>query len=119
MKNILIIDDDREFSMELEDILKDEGYTVKTSLDGKNGLNLIENGNYDVILLDYKMNEMNGIDVLKKLKEQNLNKKIIMISGTINIEYFLEDGHVSDMVENIFYKPFKIDALLKSIRDIK
>jgi DNA-binding NtrC family response regulator len=118
VKNILIIDDDREFVQELEDILKNAGHSVDIAFDGINGFDLIKKGKYDLILLDYKMDKINGVELLKKIKVNNLTGKIIIISATVNIETCLEEADVKDLVVTICYKPFNIENFLQKITSI-
>ena len=81
MPKILIIDDERSIRRALTEILEFENYTVESVEDGIAGIEEAKNNNYDVIFCDIKMPQMDGIEVLTKLKNDGLETPIIMISG--------------------------------------
>ena len=64
MVRILVIDDERSIRNTLKDILGFEGYAVDVAENGSSGLELVKNTEYDIILCDIKMPEMDGIEVL-------------------------------------------------------
>lgn len=116
MKNILIIDDDDEFASELGDILTDEGYNINKVNDGEKAINLIKNFLFDIILLDYKMPKLNGIELLKYLKNKSINSRVILITGSLNVEKIIEEEQVKSQVSYAINKPFQIDDLLNKIK---
>ncbi len=67
-KKILIIDDDKELCEEMAEILKGEGYDVSTAFDGLAGKKLIEENHYNLLLLDVKLPDINGLDILKSMR---------------------------------------------------
>jgi len=79
--NILIIDDEINICFTLKGILEDEGYSCFLDHNGKDGLNTIESLHPDLVILDVKLEGMNGIEVLKKIKHFDVNIEVIMISG--------------------------------------
>jgi CheY-like chemotaxis protein len=68
-KKILIVDDDAYLRDLYEEVLKDEGYEVTTAVDGEEGATKLAQGGYDLTLLDVMMPKLDGLGVLKKLKE--------------------------------------------------
>ena len=69
-KRILLVEDD-SFTRELyEEVLTSSGYAVDTAVDGEDGLSKIKIGNYDLIFLDVMMPKMDGLDVLRALKDE-------------------------------------------------
>jgi DNA-binding response OmpR family regulator len=72
MKKILCIEDERFISELYSRALRKAGYEVKTIEDGEDGLHEAVNSNYDVILLDIMLPTMNGVDMLYKMKDQNV-----------------------------------------------
>ena len=78
---ILIIDDDKELCDGLIEVLSGEGYLVNAEYDGLKGKEAVEKGGYDLLLLDLKLPGLNGLDILKKIKEKNIRIKIIIVSG--------------------------------------
>src|SRR4030042_3388758 len=85
-KQILVVDDEERIRQSLNGILKDEGYEVFDAKDGAQALKQIENDPPDLVLLDIWMPGMDGMEVLGRIKAQNPNLPVIMISGHGNIE---------------------------------
>jgi len=83
--NILIIDDEKNICITLKGILEDEHYTVSYANTGNEGIRLFEEFEPDTVLLDVKLPDTDGIDILAKLKKTNAAIPIIMISGNSNI----------------------------------
>ena len=71
MYKVLIIDDEKDILDTLSSILEDEGFSVSKAADGKEGLALFEREKPDIVLLDVWMPELDGIQVLKKIKKKN------------------------------------------------
>src|SRR5688500_2991019 len=80
-KKILVIDDNPGTIAVLKDILNDEGYIVTTAWDGEEGLAIYESENPSLIITDLNLPKMNGIEVLKKIRRENLFIPIIIITG--------------------------------------
>jgi two-component system nitrogen regulation response regulator NtrX len=85
-KNIMIIDDESGIRSSLKGIFEDEGYKVKTTSTGEKGLDYVKSESYDLILLDIWLPEMNGIEVLKKIKNIDENIQVVMITGHGSVE---------------------------------
>lgn len=78
--NILLADDDEDYIMMTNAFLKQVGYNVDTATDGKQALEKLQTNNYQIALLDYFMPELNGEEVVEKIREKN--KEIIIILQT-------------------------------------
>lgn len=78
---ILLIDDDIELCDEISEILKDEGFIVDIVNDGKKGYEYVKKGGYDLVLLDLKIPVINGVEVLKKIKNDKIKVKVIILTG--------------------------------------
>jgi DNA-binding response OmpR family regulator len=114
-KSILVIDDDAELCEEIAEILQGEGYSVENTSDTAEGENLLKEHSYDIVILDFKMQDLNGIDILKKIKAKDPTTKVCMISGRPFIEKLLEEEKVSHMVDGVINKPFDGKALIEKI----
>ena len=79
-KAILVVDDEKEICTILSDNLSREGYRVFTAYNGKTALELVRKEKPDLVLLDIKMPEMDGIEVLRRIKK--MKKKIVVIMLT-------------------------------------
>jgi two-component system, NtrC family, nitrogen regulation response regulator NtrX len=83
---VLIIDDEINICLSLKNILEDEGHECIYISEGKKALKAFADFNPDVILLDVRLDTMNGIDLLKKFKEADPEINVIMISGHSGIK---------------------------------
>lgn len=115
MAKILVIDDEKTIRGTLKDILEFEKHKVTLAENGKAGLEEIENGEFDLIFSDIKMPEMDGIELLTKIKEMDIETPVVMISGHGNIETAVECIKIGafDFVE----KPIDLNRLLIVLRN--
>jgi two-component system alkaline phosphatase synthesis response regulator PhoP len=81
MKKILIVEDERAIRLALEDDFLAEGYQVDSATTGNVGLQKGSEGNYDIILLDIMLPEMDGFEVLKELRRRDVRTPIIMLTA--------------------------------------
>jgi len=79
---ILIIDDNRALNFLLTKFLKREGYQVENVFDGKSALQCLRSDLYDVVITDYRLPDLTGLDVLERLQGSNVKK--ILISAYAN-----------------------------------
>jgi serine phosphatase RsbU (regulator of sigma subunit) len=105
---LLVIDDEAFVRDSLAAYLEDSGYIVDEAADGRQGLELFERNQPDVVLLDLKMPNMDGLAVLKVLGNHPSNVPVIVISGA---------GIMSDVVEALRYGAS--DYLIKPIGDME
>ena len=115
MAKILIIDDERSIRNALKDVLEFEGYAVELVEDGVKALELVKNNKYDLIFCDIKMPLMDGIEVLSKIKEDNPDQTMVMISGHGNVDTAVEciKKGAFDFIE----KPIDLNRLLVCTRN--
>jgi len=116
IKRVLIIDDDKELCEELSEILEEEGFNTDYALTPAEGENLLKTNTYNIILLDFRLQQMNGIDFLKEIKGEVKNQKIFFISGSLSIKNLIDEQHLSHLVSGIFSKPFDIKAMLQELK---
>jgi two-component system, OmpR family, phosphate regulon sensor histidine kinase PhoR len=106
---ILVVDDEKRIRDASLLILGESGYDVSIAPDGRQGLELIRNRPFDVILLDLMMPVMSGFELLEKVKRQHPDTIVIVITGYATIE------HSVDAMKNGAYdfitKPFTPDQL--------
>jgi len=115
MNTILIIDDEKEICESIKMILEYEGYFVDYSTSALKGLNLIEEKQISCLLLDIQMPEMNGFEVLKKVKDTTPSLSVIIISAHGSVENAIKATRLGafDFIE----KPIDRDKLLISVRN--
>ena len=90
MAKILVIDDERSIRNTLKEILEYEKFTVDLAENGIEGLEKYKAGNYDIVLCDIKMPEMDGLEVLEKLFQEEGEAQVIMISGHGSVDNAVE-----------------------------
>ncbi|MCR5207317.1 MAG: response regulator transcription factor [Eubacterium sp.] len=110
---ILIVEDEYRLADVVASRLKKENYEVDISTDGEDGLYNAESGIYDLIVLDVMLPKMNGFEILKTLREEKIDTKVIMLTARTELEDKLEGltGGANDYVT----KPFHIDELVARV----
>lgn len=89
-KKILIIDDDMDLCSLLSRFLTKNGYEVESAYSGNKGLNKSSENHYDLVICDYRLGDMEGIDVLVALRKENPQVKVLMITGYSDIKTAVE-----------------------------
>jgi DNA-binding NtrC family response regulator len=115
MAKILVIDDEKSIRNTLKDILEYEKHTVTDAADGVEGLNLATTEKFDVILCDIKMPKMDGIEVLEKLLELQIETPVVMISGHGTIETAVEA--IKKGAYDFISKPLDLNRLLITLKN--
>jgi two-component system, NtrC family, nitrogen regulation response regulator NtrX len=87
---ILVVDDEPGIRQALRQMLEYEGYGVRTARDGPEGLNAYRERAADLVLLDIKMAPMDGLEVLERLREEDPDAIVVMVSGHGNVETAVE-----------------------------
>lgn len=82
MKKILVVDDEEILRMLIMDTLEDLGYEIEEAIDGQMGLEKIESMSYDLVILDYMMPYLTGVEVLENLSaEARKDIKVLMLTA--------------------------------------
>lgn len=110
---ILLVEDERQMSMFIEMELVHEGYKVDTAYDGREGLKKAENNDYNLILLDIMIPNLNGIEVCKRIRGFSLIP-IIMLTAKSDVSDKVIGLDVG--ANDYLTKPFAIEELLARIR---
>jgi two-component system nitrogen regulation response regulator NtrX len=114
-EKILVVDDEPGVRTALEGILSDEGYRVTSVESAEDGLDAVDRGEFDAILLDVWLPGMDGLEALKKLGERRTDAEVVMISGHGNIETAVRATKLGafDFVE----KPLSLEKTLLVLRN--
>lgn len=113
--NILIIDDEESIRIGCLQTLAEEGYRVQAVEDGQSGLELTNKESFDVILLDLRMPGITGMEVLKKLKDNDQNSIVIMITGYATIDSAVEAIKMG--AYDYLPKPFTTEELSAKLKN--
>ncbi|AND84064.1 response regulator [Clostridium tyrobutyricum] len=118
MKNyeILIIEDEKKMSMFIQMELDHEGYVTDVEYNGRDGLKKIQNGNYNLVLLDIMLPELNGIEVCRRVRQFS-KVPIIMITAKDDVTDKVMGLDIG--ADDYLTKPFAIEELLARIRVIR
>ncbi len=115
MSKVLIVEDEENLAKFVGLELKHEGYEVETVLDGRSGLDAALENNYDVILLDLMLPELNGLEVARRLHETKKTPIIMMTARDSVIDRVSGLDYGAD---DYLVKPFAIEELLARIRSL-
>jgi DNA-binding NtrC family response regulator len=115
-KKILIVDDEAGIVQEIKEFLEEEGYEVHTADSAKAGIRLVEELKPDVAMIDVKLPDASGTEVLKACKEKSPKTKTIMVTGYV-------DQNVMDEAESIgrdtfLQKPFDLVRITEEIEKL-
>ena len=111
---LLLAEDEIELSKALCAILKHNNYSVDAALNGRDALELGLTGNYDGIILDIMMPELDGMSVLRRLRAENITTPILILTAKGELDDKIEglDAGADDYLS----KPFQMGELLARIR---
>jgi DNA-binding response OmpR family regulator len=117
-KNILIVDDDEDLVNLYEMFLKYDGYKVDAFTDPLDALSYFRKDVYDLVLLDLKMPEMNGVELFNKL--QNIDPNLLYRFITAANKKYIDNIKTNniDIEENIIYKPLWLNELRTTIHSL-
>src|SRR5271155_5847921 len=115
MNHILIVDDETEIRDSLEEILREEGYAVTTAATGSEGLTLVRDAAYDVVLLDIWLPDRDGLELLQDIRSLEAKPEVIIISGHGTIETAVRATKLGafDFLE----KPLSLDRTLILVKN--
>jgi two-component system, OmpR family, response regulator ArlR len=111
---LLVIEDEIGILQFLQQGLEEEGYTVKTASDGKTGLEMALKENFDLLLLDWMLPKMTGLEVCKAFRENNKSTPIIFLTAKDTVQETIEG--LKSGANDYMKKPYSFDELLERIR---
>ena len=112
---ILVVDDEDIVRTSCSRTLSPEGYEVKLAKNGSEGLKIAREGKFDLVLTDLKMPDMDGIEVLRIIKEQWPETEVIIVTGYQTVDTAVKAIKLGayDYIE----KPFTPDALISAVTE--
>ena len=109
MAKVLLIEDDRDFSTILSDLLEEEGYAIETAYDGASALNLLLAAQFDVIILDWNLPVTSGVKVLKEIRHRGNLTPVLLLTARGDVKdkaQGLDSG-----ADDYLTKPFQPEEL--------
>jgi DNA-binding NtrC family response regulator len=113
---ILAIDDEPNIRRLIQNEFQLEGFEVTVAKDGEEGLALLDQQTFDIVLLDIKLPRMSGIEVLRKLKRRAPLTEVFMITGYGDIKTAVESLKLG--AREYITKPFKLDELITLVKEL-
>ncbi len=122
MLRILIMEDDEQIQLMLKEVLEDEGYEVRVTSNGKEGMQCWHKEPFDLVITDLLMPEKDGMETIRELRRKSPSTKIIAMSGglrTNGIDVLDQLGLAKRLGANrIFKKPVSLPDFLKSVEEM-
>ncbi len=116
-ERVLLIDDEQDFMDVLAERMRDRGMRVSTTTSAVEALDKADEENFDAIILDLMMPEMNGLEALTRLREKNPDLQIILLTGHATVEKGIEAMKLGAL--DFLEKPIDIQALNAKIKEAK
>jgi two-component system NtrC family response regulator len=110
MDTVLIVDDEKNYPLILSAVLQDEGFETLTAHSGMEALEIIGHADVDLVLTDMKMPQMDGIQLLEKIKEQDAELPVVMMTAHGTVEKAVEA--MQKGAYNFILKPFDNEQLV-------
>lgn len=111
---ILVVDDNKDFADVFCDILRSNHYSAESCYGGEEAIQKVKDAPCDIMFLDIRMPQMDGIATLKEVKRLRPDTTVIMMTG-----YSVDDmvhKAIEEKASEIIYKPFEIDKILNLIK---
>ncbi|SOC09513.1 response regulator receiver domain-containing protein [Ureibacillus xyleni] len=118
MKKILLAEDEEVLRMLVVDTLEDEGYEVDEAADGQEALDLYEDGKYDLLILDYMMPILSGLDVIKKIRSTEGENRVKILMLSAKSQQAEQDRVLEAGADYFMSKPFSPIKLVQLVEDI-
>lgn len=112
---ILIVDDDESIRKTMRAILEDEGYQVDLAASGKEAIQKTNNAAYNLALLDIRLPDMEGIELLKLMKDSVPRTRKIMVTGYPSMQNAI--GALNKNADAYLVKPVDVEKLLDLVKE--
>ena len=114
MAKILIVEDENDLRASVRDVLEAQNYLVDDACDGSSALDLLSVGDYDVIILDWNLPDMNGTDICRKYRSNGGKAAVIMLTGKKTVDD--KETGLDAGADDYLTKPVHHRELLAQIR---
>ena len=116
IQSILVIDDQEGITTTVSAILADEGYMVETAKNGKEAINAVKKTPFDLALVDIRLPDIDGTELIRRLREIQPKIATIILTGQPTLENAIKS--VNNKADGYLLKPFETRVLLETIRKI-
>jgi len=113
--NILVVDDNKDFADVFCDILRANNYKANSCYGGPQAIEMLREEDYDILFVDIRMPEMDGVQTLREVKKVRPETMVIMMTG-YSVDELVHKA-IEEKASEIIYKPFEIDKVLSLIKD--
>ena len=111
---LLIVEDEERMNMLLVKVLRKLGYTTDSAFDGEEAVDLYFENNYDLVILDLNLPKMDGMEVLKIIREDNVRIPVLILSARSEITDKIQG--LDEGANDYLTKPFHFDELTARVR---
>lgn len=111
---ILVVEDEHKIANSIKQGLEQEGYVADVAYDGEEGFDLASEKVYDVVLMDLMLPKMDGVEVCKKLRAENIHTPILMLTARGQLEDKV--GGLNSGADDYMVKPFAFAELVARIK---
>ena len=111
---ILVVEDDPALLSLLIRVFEDEDWAVESANNGKDGLYMAQIHSFDVIVLDWMLPQMDGIEVLGRLRDEKNNTPILMLTAKSDVNFRVEG--LKKGADDYLPKPFSVEELIERIK---
>jgi len=115
--SVLIVDDEQFLRKILGRIISREGFSVDEATNGQQALDKMQSNNYDVVISDICMPSLNGIELLKEIKEHHQDTSVVLITGYAG-EYTIDEMMTAG-ADYFISKPFKNIEISQMLKELK
>jgi len=112
----LIIDDEQEMCSSLEEIFQDEGFQTCSTTSPNKALEILSSKCFSLILMNLRMPEIGGIELLKAVKDEHCDVPVIMVTGYPTVETAVRKMKYG--AANYYTKPLKLNSLITEVKQL-
>ncbi|EDM22967.1 response regulator transcription factor [Caminibacter mediatlanticus TB-2] len=110
---VLLVEDDKKLAKIIEKGLKRQNFRVDVAEDGEEGLYLARNNKYDVMIIDWMLPKLSGIDLIKTLRKEDINTPTLILTAKSDLDDKVEGLSVAD---DYLTKPFEFEELIARLK---